>query len=235
MADARPLQVDGYAGPRRCLLVVDNEEDDRQLLQRWLAPLGFEVHLAACGEQALALLEAGLRPDAVFMDLAMPGMDGWQTLQRIQALAQGQGWPAPAWAVVSANAFDKGLDNPVGLHADDFFVKPVRRDDLLRWLARRLELTWLPSAAAPTAAQSVNMPSSDEACWADLRALSATDLRGLIASARLGHYRGLVRCLDELCPGPAGDRLRVWAREFRFEQIEQVLQEALGALEPSRD
>ncbi|WP_082955433.1 ATP-binding protein [Tepidimonas fonticaldi] len=235
MADARPLQVDGYAGPRRCLLVVDNEEDDRQLLQRWLAPLGFEVHLAACGEQALALLEAGLRPDAVFMDLAMPGMDGWQALARIRSLAQGQGWPAPAWAIVSANAFDKGLDNPIGLRAEDFFVKPVRRDDLLRWLARRLELTWLPSAAAPTAAQSVNMPSSDEACWADLRALSATDLRGLIASARLGHYRGLVRCLDELCPGPAGDRLRVWAREFRFEQIEQVLQEALGALEPSRD
>lgn len=192
------------------------------------------MHLAACGEQALALLEAGLRPDAVFMDLAMPGMDGWQALERIRALAQGQGWPAPAWAVVSANAFDKGLDNPVGLHADDFFVKPVRRDDLLRWLARRLDLTWLPSPSAPLPVQRMHSPAP-ETSWEGLRTLSATDLRGLIASARLGHYRGLVRRLDELCPGPAGDRLRVWAREFRFEQIEQVLQEALGALEPSRD
>ncbi|MBY0464136.1 MAG: response regulator, partial [Burkholderiales bacterium] len=82
----------GYAGPRKQVLVVDNEEADRSLLQRWLAPLGFDVVLATSGHDALRLLAegqpagAGLRPHAVFMDLAMPGIDGWETLRRMAAM-----------------------------------------------------------------------------------------------------------------------------------------------------
>ena len=90
----------GYAGPRRRLLVVDNEEADRRLLADRLAPLGFELLQADSGEAALALLrrlarrgvrdaggaggggdeigEAGAggcaAVDAIFLDLAMPGI-----------------------------------------------------------------------------------------------------------------------------------------------------------------
>jgi CheY-like chemotaxis protein len=76
-------------------------------------------------------------PDAVFMDLAMPGIDGWETLRRLRD----GGFTMPA-AVVSANAFDRRLDNPVGLPSDDFIVKPVRLAELLDWLGRRLNLQW---------------------------------------------------------------------------------------------
>ncbi|HWH75676.1 MAG TPA: ATP-binding protein, partial [Methylibium sp.] len=69
----------GYQGARRCVLVVDNEEADRGLLAHLLQPLGFELRLAASGEEALALLRAGAAPDAILMDLAMPGIDGWET------------------------------------------------------------------------------------------------------------------------------------------------------------
>ena len=51
-------------------------------------------------------------------------------------------------AIVSANAFDKGLDNDVGITPEDFFVKPVRHSELLDWLERRLGLRWTDSAAA---------------------------------------------------------------------------------------
>jgi CheY-like chemotaxis protein len=124
--------------------VVDNEEADRELLQRWLAPLGFDVMLATSGLDALRLLD-GLQPSdpgaphAVFMDLAMPGIDGWETVRRLRA----SGWGAVPLAIVSANAFDKGLDNDLGHRPQDFFVKPVRREDLLAWLGQRLALQWL--------------------------------------------------------------------------------------------
>jgi CheY-like chemotaxis protein len=102
----------GYAGPRKQVLVVDNEEADRSLLQRWLAPLGFDVVLATSGQDALRLFGEGLptgtgmRPHAVFMDLAMPGIDGWETLRRLSAMGLRSGPHAMACAVVSANAFD---------------------------------------------------------------------------------------------------------------------------------
>jgi signal transduction histidine kinase/CheY-like chemotaxis protein/purine-cytosine permease-like protein len=227
----RPLEALGYVGERRTVLVVDNEEDDRQLIQNWLEPLGFEVRLATHGEDALAQCRAGLRPHAVCMDLAMPGMDGWETLRQLQAMAKALCWsPVPVWAVVSANAFDKGLDNPVGLPPEDFLLKPVRRDELLRWLGRRLGLQW----QGPVPPSFVPVPAPSFSVAACLQGCEAADLAALRELARLGYYRGFIHRLNALCPGPQAEPLRALAREFRFETIEQQLQEALDALESRR-
>ncbi len=211
----------GYAGERRRVLVVDNEEADRDLIARWLLPLGFEVTLATHGEDALRALANGLRPDAVFMDLAMPGIDGWETLRRIRALGL---LPEPALAVVSANAFDKGLDNDIDLPPRDFLVKPVRRDDLLDWLGQRLGLEWhIEAQAAPA-------PASTETPVAAAFRPTHAELDALLAATRLGYYKGIVRALDDLlqrCPEAAAFAQRVsgLARSFRFEAIEQLITE----------
>ena len=144
--------ITAYEGERRRVLVVDNEESDRELIARWLQPLGFEVLLATSGHDALAMLDAlnpagEGAPHAIFMDLAMPGIDGWETLRRLRA----RGWGGVPLAIVSANAFDKGLDNDLGHSPQDFFVKPVRRDDLLDWLGQRLDLAWQVDTAPPEA------------------------------------------------------------------------------------
>ena len=89
----------------------------------------------------------------MLVDLAMPGIDGWETIRRLRALPQVNA----KVAIVSANAFDKGLDNDAGIRAEDFILKPVRHSDLLDWLERQLGLTWLdseppvPVAVAPKA------------------------------------------------------------------------------------
>jgi signal transduction histidine kinase len=221
--------VVGYEGPRRRVLVVDNEESDRELIARWLQPLGFEVMLATSGHDALALLEglepaSELAPHAVFMDLAMPGIDGWETLRRLRAT----GWARVPMAVVSANAFDKGLQAEAddGRPADQaFFVKPVRRDDLTGWLAQRLGLRWVRATVplqpepAPTSAVSPQPPVPPP---------STQELAPLLELVRLGYYKGIVRWLDEwvaVHPEQAAfaQGLRALAREFRFEAIEQRL------------
>src|SRR5690606_18355686 len=96
----------GYLGPRRRILVVDNEPVDRALLVHILHPLGFEVAEAATGRECLQIYPE-FRPDVILMDLAMPDMDGWEASYVIRKVHQSQ---VPI-GIVSANAFDRGLDN----------------------------------------------------------------------------------------------------------------------------
>jgi len=218
----------GYTGPRQCVLVVDNEEVDRGLLVSLLQPLGFTIRQAASGEACLALMAAlqdgsdpGPAPDALFMDLAMPGIDGWETLRRLRAAGQGR---LPT-AIVSANAFDKGLDNDVGIQPADFLVKPVRVGELLDWLGRRLGLQWIdaPAAGAEPAAEAApptaTMPDAGR-------------LRALHEAVSIGHVRGVLRLLDRLdAERPEcrdfSDRLRTLARQFQLDAMSGLLRKAL--------
>jgi len=217
--------ITAYQGARRRVLVVDNEESDRELIARWLQPLGFEVLLATSGHDALAIVDAldpagEGAPHAIFMDLAMPGIDGWETLRRLRA----RGWGVVPLAIVSANAFDKGLDNDLGHSPQDFFVKPVRRDDLLAWLGQRLGLQWVTADAAAQRGVVTHAPQPPSAS-------SAAELAPLLELVRLGYYKGIVNWLDDWVrqrPEQAdfAQGLRTLAREFRFEAIEQRLQQS---------
>ncbi|WP_280154664.1 ATP-binding protein [Piscinibacter sp. XHJ-5] len=212
----------GYAGPRRSVLVVDNEEVDRDLLVNVLAPLGFDVRRAASGHECLALLEQ-FQPDAILMDLAMPGIDGWETIRRMRAEALSR---APV-AIVSANAFDKGLDNDVGIAPTDFVLKPVRKAELLDWLGRALALEWLHApqpviAPAPTPAPAPFVLPGEER------------LRALAEMVDLGYFRGILTLLDTIqaeTPESAGfvAHLRELARQFQLDAMSGVLRKARDA------
>ena len=211
----------GYEGPRRRLMVVDNEEADRELLVQLLAPLGFELRTAASGHDALDLVAAGWHPHAMFVDLAMPGIDGWETIRRARAL----GLAEAQVAIVSANAFDKRLDNDVGIAPEDFFVKPVRHSELLDWLERRLALRWTDSAAAA-------QPAPAEPAGA---LPQAARLRTLGDAVSLGYFRGIMNELDAI--DAAQPECAAWtaaqrtlARQFQFEAMSRALTAAGGGV-----
>ncbi len=219
----------GYAGPRRRILVVDNEEADRALMADLLQPLGFVIEGAASGEAALARLADTARPvpDAIFMDLAMPGIDGWESIRRLRAAGHG-GIPL---AVVSANAFDRGLDHDVALDAADFLVKPVRLTRLLDWLGQRLALDWTAEPHPGTAADAAVSPPAPETL-PDAAALR--DLQRLVAQ---GWVRGIQRKLDEIEAADAAaarfvGRLRALAQRFEMEALGEAIGRALD--EPRR-
>jgi signal transduction histidine kinase/CheY-like chemotaxis protein/purine-cytosine permease-like protein len=220
-AASRPRR--GYEGPRRKILVVDNEEADRELLVHLLEPLGFELRTAASGHDALDLLAAGLAPDAILMDLAMPGIDGWETIRRLRRL----GHENAKVAVVSANAFDKNLDNDAGVRAEDFILKPVRHSELLDWLERQLGLRWSHAQAASQPAPPV------AATWAWPAAPALQSLKDVV---QLGYYRGILNQLDGIeaaqpeCASFAA-AMRELARQFQFEAMSRRLAQAGGALQ----
>ena len=216
-------QRSGYTGVRKRLLVVDNEEVDRGLMASLLAPLGFEVRQAATGHECLAMLRE-FSPDAILMDLAMPGIDGWETMRRLRAEQLSD---APV-AIVSANAFEKGADNALGVPAEDFILKPVRKAELLDWLGRVLRLQWtdgpLPAAPPP--------PGGERP--APLVYPPAAQRQALQAVIDLGYLRGIIRQLDEIeAAEPAClafvQHMRGLARQFQLDAMSGLLRQAAEA------
>ena len=216
----------GYVGPRQRVLVVDNEEADRGLLRQLLTPLGLEVQLAENGHAALALVAGGWVPHAVCMDLAMPGIDGWETLRRLRTMHGMQ----MACAVVSANAFDRELPNDVGITPQDFIVKPVRHSELLQWLGRRLGLQWvyeneekmalaLDSSAHIAIKKDVVYPPG---------CIPEVDWEGLRQAMALGYVRGVRQALQQLEAAhpqhaPLWQQLRSLAQQFDWDAMARVV------------
>ena len=209
-----------YQGDRRKVLVVDNEETDRDLLVQLLDRLGFMLRTAASGHDCLDLLAAGYQPDVIFMDLAMPGIDGWETIRRLRHA----GHSSIHIAIVSANAFDKTLENDVGILPQDFIVKPLRHTELLDWLERRLALVWTDASPAPAASAAATVVAVPKPrVWPDAPALAA--LREVVG---LGFYRGIMNQLDTIEAGQPActvfvTELRTLARQFQFEAMGRIL------------
>ena len=110
------------------VLVVDDDEDIRMLVAELLRVSGHEVVGAPSGVEALALLEAGARPDLVLLDVQMPELDGWDTLRGIRGMA-GIGEVPVVLCTVKSGPVDTALGQALG--CDGYVVKPFAIVDLV--------------------------------------------------------------------------------------------------------
>jgi CheY-like chemotaxis protein/anti-sigma regulatory factor (Ser/Thr protein kinase) len=130
--------IRGYEGPRKTVLVVDDDRAHLDLIEQALSPLGFTVFLALNGEESLAMA-ARCHPDLVLLDLTMPGLTGWEVAARLRAEQHDD----LAILIVSADAhvLAGGRTGPV--HHDDYLVKPLQLRDLYDKLQLLLDLDWI--------------------------------------------------------------------------------------------
>ncbi|MBF0182003.1 MAG: response regulator [Magnetococcales bacterium] len=121
------------------ILVVDDQETNRQVAREILEQAGMRVEEAADGGQALARMMAGGGIDLIFMDLNMPEMDGYEATRRLRALPGMERLPIVA---MTANALSGERERCLSVGMNDHLAKPIDLDDLYAILAR-----WLPSAS----------------------------------------------------------------------------------------
>lgn len=117
------------------VLVVDDNEDVRDLLRLHLVAGGFDVEMAENGQQAIDSI-ASAPPDLMLTDLNMPGMDGFQLIEAVRANPSHRNMPIILLTAHNDVAvFRRGMD----LGVDDFLTKPVNSKDLLNALNSRLK------------------------------------------------------------------------------------------------
>ena len=120
----------------KTILVIDDIEDNRRLIQKTLEPLGFRVIEANNGLQACTVFELQC-PDLILMDIRMPVMGGEEAIRKIKATEKGKKTPIIA---VSASVFKSEQQDILNQGADDFLSKPFKRSQLLKMIGKHLDL-----------------------------------------------------------------------------------------------
>jgi CheY-like chemotaxis protein len=114
------------------VLIVDDSDDAAWALASLLQSCGHEVHVAHTGQRALELAER-LQPHVIFLDLAMPQMDGFETAMRIRRRRWGKAITLCALSAFDTPEFRERSDE-VGI--DRYLAKPAELDELVRVAAR---------------------------------------------------------------------------------------------------
>jgi two-component system, cell cycle response regulator DivK len=122
------------------ILLVEDNEMNRDMLSRRLVKRGYEVAIALDGEQGVAMARAE-KPALVLMDMSLPGIDGWEATRQLKAAAETRAIPVIA---LTAHAMSGDREKAIAAGCDDFDTKPV---DLVR-LIEKIEALLARSAGA---------------------------------------------------------------------------------------
>jgi len=212
----------GYAGPRRTVVIADDDPAHRQLVEELLAPLGFLVFGAPDGRSCLAFAEQ-CKPDLFLLDVSMPGMDGWELARALRHT----GYADAAILMISANA---GEANPIGaseaIH-DGYLMKPINLAELLEVIGRLLAVEWVREAAEPASVERavVTMASAGIPSRRYIE-----DLRQL---GEIGYVRGIQAKLDEIANAHPGHevfvaQMRALVRDMKLGQYMATLEALHG-------
>jgi CheY-like chemotaxis protein/anti-sigma regulatory factor (Ser/Thr protein kinase) len=176
-----------YSGPRKRILLADDDPQHLDLVQNLLRPLGFTVFVARDGKTCLELA-AECQPDLAMIDLSMPDMSGWSV---VRALRAGSRLESLKIMIVSANAHEYS-PHPDAQH-DSFAMKPIRLQHLLEQIGMLLGLNWI---FAPDTAEAAAQRGA--ASGGSLSCRSRHHLDDLYRLGRIGHVRGIEAKLREL-------------------------------------
>jgi PAS domain S-box-containing protein len=202
---------------KRRVLIADDIDDNRQLLEQLLAPVGFEIRLATNGEEALHEFEQW-RPHLILMDFRMPVMDGHEAIRRIRAMSGGK---EPKIIAVTASALDENRQDLLAIGADDFLSKPFREVELFQKIHHHLGVEYV-YADQPDVAPPEKATELDPDCLASWPQDVIGDMREAVITADLDQLLAKIKDAESLDPHVAGE-LRRLAESFQYQNLLDLL------------
>lgn len=170
----------GYHGPRKTVLVVDDDLNHLTLSDQFLSKLGFVVLVASSADLAEQMLQEAT-PDLIVLDIDMPDRDGWSFAEDLR----GGDWPNIPIIVISGHADEEGMTGTKAALHDAFLAKPFNLDDLLMQAAELLKVT-------------LHLATQDEIARPVTTELTQADRTILLESVALGHPAGVRTHLEKL-------------------------------------
>lgn len=226
------LNITGFKGSSRKILIADDKWENRSVLVHLLAPLKFEILEATDGQDCLNKARE-FKPDLILIDLVMPVMDGFETVRQLRQN------PTLKDVVVIATsasvfAFDRQASGEVG--CNDFLPKPIQLPILLEQLRVHLGLEWVyeesdvpDSSPAPVTPREEQVTTEDQ----QLIAPSQEELAVLYELAMRGNLRGIqeqAAKLEQLNAqlAPFATELRQLAKSFQERRIREFIREYMN-------
>ena len=117
------------------ILLVEDNETNREMLSRRLLKRGYEVVLALDGESGLSLANSEV-PDLILMDMSLPILDGWEATRRLKASSTTRQIPIIA---LTAHAMSSDRNKALEAGCDDYDTKPIELSRLLEKIAALLD------------------------------------------------------------------------------------------------
>jgi signal transduction histidine kinase/CheY-like chemotaxis protein len=216
------VRVESYQGPRRTVLIIEDDPAQRAAMQSLLQSLDFIVHTARTGLEGIELA-ARCAPDVVLLDVEMPGISGWETAKRLRdAHAK-----ALKIVMVSANLLETDTHDPEACDYDAFVAKPIAFDALFATMQEQLGLQW--NYVAP--AQAPGRAPGEAQVSAPLPAEARPYLDRLRQFAQIGHVLGFEQQLAEFeqavpVAAPFVAILRDDLNNFEFGSIIEKIEDA---------
>ena len=193
------------------ILVVDDDETNRKLLQDILEPIGFEIKTATNGAEAVEVFSAW-KPAAIMMDICMPIMNGIEATRRIRATGQ-----SVLIIGLSASAFEEEKAEVLSSGADLFVRKPFKVNELLGDLGRHLNLQYEYGELGETAVEHADFSRIPDSLRAEFsRACDRAD------------YEHLLKLCDtlEATEGPEiANAVRARVITFNYESLARLMSE----------
>lgn len=214
-------EIQGYKGPRRRVLVVDDKNFNRSLLVNILEPLGFEVSLAENGREAIEKAQQ-IKPDMIFMDMIMPVLTGFEAVQEIRRM------PAVKNVIIvgaSASVFEKNKEKVKLAGCDAFLAKPINIKQVLEVLKTHLNVEWIYDEV--TVAEETTVPDAEVEILpsaADLTVLHELSKRGSMRKIR--DWASQLEALDRRYK-PFANRIQELAKAFEGEQLLALVEQCL--------
>jgi len=231
-----PCRVIGTEPGQPCfrILIADDNADNRLLLTKLLAPLGFELREAENGKQAVEIWEQW-QPHLIWMDKRMPVLDGYKAAKRIRTRESEirnqnpEGIPdSPIIIAVTASAFDEDRTEVLNAGCNGFLRKPFKKNEIFDLMHKYAGIKFMYAEAPDAAVNRENRVSPEKILTPQrLSAIPETLREEMLTAAAMMSIDDTESAVIKIREHDSllADALDELLSEFRFEIIENVLKE----------
>ena len=202
------------------ILIVEDRQENRQILNRLLTSVGFITHEATNGQEAIIHTRTW-QPDLILMDVKMPILNGDIATQKIKQEMKNK---SPIIIALTASAFDEDRQKMLLAGCDDFITKPFQAETLFATIADRLNIEYIYQK--PLEINSNNNELSFSEIKSQLSQMPQEWQEQMHRSA-IALDEAIVLQLIAQIPDSAHyltDTLEKWLADFRFDKIAQLLE-----------